>query len=292
MGIGRILREDLAFPCPRLIVFQPFPYGFKVDTKLTLDSQLAPAHAVQSYDLIKKSTPILMPVLLLPCREFMERLFFHSLAAYSIIRIDLRHKRLPDIADKAVSPLHDILQGIGTITQKMPTIGYLLCFRRSVPGSTRIRASPIPGDDFNTRMVRKPSRERFLLPIGQQIDNVVRFQIDQDRSVTLSAPPSPIVDAENSRPLAIASGICSPRNPQNSVGAHRHAEAGDKPRACFSPQRHADAAMDILQTPGAPTIAPSHVAKVLGKYTPTASLVAATQAPDIQGYRDRTPLPW
>jgi hypothetical protein len=50
--------------------------------------------------------------------------------------------------------------------------------------------------------------------------------------------------------------------------------------------------MDILQAPGAPTIPPGHVAYVLGKYSPAASLVAATQAPDIQGYRDRSPLPW
>jgi len=50
--------------------------------------------------------------------------------------------------------------------------------------------------------------------------------------------------------------------------------------------------MDISETSGAPTIAPGRVTDVLGKYAPPASLIAATQAPDIQGYRDRTPLPW
>jgi hypothetical protein len=55
----------------------------------------------------------------------------------------------------------------------------------------------------------------------------------------------------------------------------------------LSPKNQADAAMDISKASGAPTIAPGHVADVLGKYAPPASLIAATQAPNIQGYRDR-----
>nr|WP_236771027.1 hypothetical protein [Agrobacterium tumefaciens] len=165
----------------------------------------------------------------------MERFSVLSLTAHSIIRIELRHKRLSDIADNAVSTLHDILQGVGTIAQKVPTIGNLLCFRCSLPGSSRIRASSVPGDDFNTRMIRKPFRERVLLAVGQQIDNVVRFQIDQDRLVTLPAPPSPVIDSEDPWRLAIAGGICSPRNPQNSVGAHRHTKAGDQSLIPASP---------------------------------------------------------
>ncbi|QYA13696.1 hypothetical protein [Rhizobium sp. AB2/73] len=141
MGIGRILREDRALPCPWLIVFQPFPYGFKIDTSSRLIAnwlQLMPFGRITSSKRARRSS----------CRFAVAVLrvngaaLLHSLAGYSSICINLRHKRLPDIMDKAVSPLHDILQGIGTVAQEMSTIGNLLCFRRSLPGSTRISASP------------------------------------------------------------------------------------------------------------------------------------------------------
>ncbi len=157
MGIGRILREDRALPCPGSIVFQPFPYGFEVDAKLALDRQLAPSHAAQANDLLKKSTPILMPIVLLSCCASLEQLSFPTLAAHLIIRIDPRHKRFSDITNNVVSPLHDILQGIGTVTQEMPTIGNLLRLRRSLTGATRISTGPVPSDDFNAGMIGKPS---------------------------------------------------------------------------------------------------------------------------------------
>ncbi|KWV48669.1 hypothetical protein AS026_11870 [Rhizobium altiplani] len=105
MGIGRILREDRALPCPRLIVFQPLPYGLEVEAQLTLDRQLAPTHAVQAGDLLKKSTPILVPIILLSCCASLEQPFFPALAAHLIIRVDLRHKRLCDIPNNAVLSL-------------------------------------------------------------------------------------------------------------------------------------------------------------------------------------------
>jgi hypothetical protein len=156
VDVGRIVREDLAFPCPWSFVSQPFPYGFEIDAELTLDRQLAPADAVQSGHLVEKNASASLPIILSPISPIGMHTFC-TRAARVTIRAELRPKGPSNITNKAVSPLNDILQSIGTVAQEMPTIGDLLRFRRSLPGSTRISTSPVPGDDFNTGMVRKPS---------------------------------------------------------------------------------------------------------------------------------------
>jgi hypothetical protein len=81
----------------------------------------------------------------------------------------------------------------------MPTVGDLHRVRRTLADSIGICPGTVACHDLNARMLSKPARERPGLPIGQQIHNTVPLQIDQDRSITMTAPPGPVIHRQHTR---------------------------------------------------------------------------------------------
>ena len=172
----------------------------------------------------------------------------------------------------------------------MPTVGDLLGLRRALPGATCICASPVAGDDLDAGMVLEPGGECTHLAIGQQIHDVVRLQVDEYSLVSLPAPPGPIIHPENTWNLELRDSFRS-HDAQNGVGAYLHAEARDQPCAGLSSQCHPDAAMELGEAPRAPAISPYDLIVSLRECTPSASVIAATQASNIERYRHGAPLP-
>lgn len=82
------------------------------------------------------------------------------------------------------------------VAQEMEAVGKLNCLRCSLAGSVGVGTGTIPNKYLDAGMTPQPDRQGRGLAVGQQVDDVVAFQITQDRAVALAAP-GPVVDAEN-----------------------------------------------------------------------------------------------
>jgi hypothetical protein len=81
----------------------------------------------------------------------------------------------------------------------VPSVGDLYRVRRTLTDAIGIGAGTVACHDRNARMLSGPARERLGLPIRQQIHNTVPLQIDQDRFITMTAPPSPVIHRQHTR---------------------------------------------------------------------------------------------
>ena len=91
----------------------------------------------------------------------------------------------------------DVLDGVAEIAEQMPSIGHLDGVRRALPDSVGVRAGTITGDDLDTGTIMQPPTDGRCLPVRQQIDDLVRFQVHQYRAIAATPPPGPVVDPEN-----------------------------------------------------------------------------------------------
>ena len=76
---------------------------------------------------------------------------------------------------------------------------------RSLAHTVGIGTCTVACDHFDTRVLAEPGSQRFRLPIRQEVDHLVAFQIDQNSSVAMPAAPSPIIDSQNLPQAGIAS---------------------------------------------------------------------------------------
>ena len=103
---------------------------------------------------------------------------------------DWRQNQLP------TSLLEHSLHRRRKIQNEVKTIGDPLRLRRPERRALGIDATPIPGDRHDFRMVPEPFGEAVSGSIRQKINNAVRVQIDQNRSILLAFAPSPIIKSQ------------------------------------------------------------------------------------------------
>ena len=76
-------------------------------------------------------------------------------------------------------------------------------------------------------MIGKPGFRCCLLPIGQKRHSPSSLQITDDRPVAMIAPPCPVIDADDCKPLY--RGASTPaHDTEQRVVTHRHHEASGK----------------------------------------------------------------
>ena len=92
-------------------------------------------------------------------------------------------------------PLH----GFSQIAQEVEAICYLGSVRRALGSSFGVGPGSIPADDFDPRMLTQPGRQGFGRPVGEQVDGLVAFQVNQDRAIGLPLAQRKIVYAKNAR---------------------------------------------------------------------------------------------
>jgi len=90
--------------------------------------------------------------------------------------------------------------------------------------SPRIGTIAISRDDLDFGMSMKPSFHRGRFTIRQQIDHPPLLKIADQRAVALTAPPRPIVNADDARGTACLMGRLA-NTPQECVLAHRQLQA-------------------------------------------------------------------
>lgn len=87
------------------------------------------------------------------------------------------------------------LESLGEVFHEMPFVGDLDRLRRSFERSCRIFGRPVSADQLDAWMRCEPSGNGFYRPIRQQVNGHGPFEITQERPITMSTFPGPVVDA-------------------------------------------------------------------------------------------------
>lgn len=131
-----------------------------------------------------------------------------------------------DASGQGGVPIDDGQEGIMEITDQMPSIRDLDGCWGTLPNAVGIGSCAIAGDNLNAGMIAEPRRECAALPIGQQIDHLVSFEIHENGAIMMTTPPGPVVDAENTgRFMPFGNRNHPDDTPYQRVGADRAAQA-------------------------------------------------------------------
>jgi hypothetical protein len=127
-------------------------------------------------------------------------------------------------------------------------ISDLPCLRCAPTRGVRIKASAITADNLDFGMPLEPLRRGSSRAIGQKIDDLTTFQIHDDGPVVHAFPPSPLIDAGDTRHGAISlnSGTIL-HTPQDRAIAHGHAEPGHQSLGWSTTRGVAEQADDLGQ---------------------------------------------
>ncbi|MBB4172157.1 MULTISPECIES: hypothetical protein [unclassified Rhizobium] len=109
------------------------------------------------------------------------------------------------------------------IREKMPSIRDLSGIRGASSRPFCINASTVAGDDFYAGMSGKPFGYDISISFGKQIKNAVAFQIADNRAVTLTLAPGPIVDTNDPRGRVGFMHRCA-HHSQKCIAAHRNGQ--------------------------------------------------------------------
>jgi hypothetical protein len=94
-------------------------------------------------------------------------------------------------------PIRQASDSVTKIAEQMPPVSDLHGTGRALANAVGVGAGAITGDDLNTGTIAQPCGESGRFAIRQQIDHLVRLQIDQHSAVALSASPGPIIYPED-----------------------------------------------------------------------------------------------
>jgi hypothetical protein len=113
-----------------------------------------------------------------------------------------------------------IEKGATGILHQVPTISDLRRLKKRPGNSFTLSAASVTGHNCNLLMPFKPGRGRCRLAIRQQRDRATAFEVTDDRSIPMVAPPSPVVDADAAERLRRHVGP-SAYDPEQRVVADR-----------------------------------------------------------------------
>jgi hypothetical protein len=88
-----------------------------------------------------------------------------------------------------------LLQRLAEIAQRMPAVRHLLGVGNASCDALNLHASPIPADDLDTLVRTEPLGESVAGALFEEVDDVMPFQIHQNRAIALALFPGPIVHA-------------------------------------------------------------------------------------------------
>jgi hypothetical protein len=127
-------------------------------------------------------------------------------------------------ADSGVMASDDGVQREAEIAQEVEAIEDLLGLRGTGAHALGEDLGAVAGDDLDTGMSPQPPGDTDGIPVRQQVDDGMPFEIDDHGPVAPPASPSPLVDPDDARLRAIWHGRRA-HEAQERVTAHRHGEA-------------------------------------------------------------------
>jgi hypothetical protein len=132
------------------------------------------------------------------------------------------------VAPMTVRMAHRFADGIEEgptgVLHQMPPICDLYRVWQGLGRGFAISATTVTGDDFDRGMSSQPGLGRRRLTIRQQGDDPAPFQVADDASVPVIAPPRPIVNANDLERVGWRAAAAS-HDAQERVFAHRQHQA-------------------------------------------------------------------
>jgi hypothetical protein len=184
------------------------------------------------------------------------------------------------------------LNGFTKIAQQMPPITHLNRVRCPLTDAVRVGTGTITGDNLNARMLTEPFSEAVSLPIRQQVDHRIAFQIDKNGSIPVAPAPGPVInrqDARNRWPVSLAVG--SAHQPQQRIGTGRHGQPLGQARTGLAAQRQAEMTLELAQPLGPLCEWPGDVGQGLGKGLSRAGRIEAAETTRLHAQRHGLTLP-
>jgi hypothetical protein len=94
---------------------------------------------------------------------------------------------------------NDSLNRVTKIAQQMPPITHLNRIRCPLTDAVRVGTGPIAGNNLDPGMLTQPLSEAVSLPIRQQVDHRITFQIDQNGPIPAAPAPGPVVNRQDAQ---------------------------------------------------------------------------------------------
>jgi len=134
-------------------------------------------------------------------------------------QLGINRGRTDDSADLVHRFADGIAEGPTGILHQMPTIRDLYRVRQGLCRGLAISATTVTGDDRDRGMSSKPRLGSRGFTIRQQRDDPAPFQIADDAGVSVIAPPSPVVDADDPQRVSRRTAP-TPDHPQQRILTH------------------------------------------------------------------------
>jgi len=115
-----------------------------------------------------------------------------------------------------------LVQGLAGILQEVKAVSDLHRIRCALPCSFGVRLCSVSHDVLDTGMGAQPGRQRLSGPAREEIDRSMGLEIDQERSVHLTAMEGEIIDAED------AWGRCHRKHGASKQTEQCHPQAGTR----------------------------------------------------------------
>jgi hypothetical protein len=112
----------------------------------------------------------------------------------------------------------------------VPAVGNLDCVGRALSAGLPIATAAITGDDADTGTSRQPCGHCAGIPIRQEIHDTAAFEITNERPISLTTLPGPIVYPDSPQWRFVTSRLPS-NSPQQGISADRQHETSCKPRS-------------------------------------------------------------
>lgn len=182
------------------------------------------------------------------------------------------------------------LESLANIAKEVPPIDDLTGVGSSGPNAFGKDFGAIASDDLDGRMSFEPVRQRAGIAIGKEIDDLVSLQIDDHRSVSPSAAPGPLVDADDTR-LCGWKNVMEADKPQEGISARVHPKTAGQPFASFTAKCQTQMALDIPQSFGTTRVRAGSSFEPLRECTSTAVRVSTDEAANLNTKANRLSLP-
>ena len=104
---------------------------------------------------------------------------------------NLNRRSTPGVKSGRVQKKNEILE-------QMPTVDHVPGLGGTLASRVAVGCGAIAADDLTTGMGLEPLCQWLRLPIGQQVDHPVAFQVDQDRAVALPRAEGSVIHTKHS----------------------------------------------------------------------------------------------
>jgi hypothetical protein len=192
---------------------------------------------------------------------------------------------------RGAMPIAQGLNSFSEVAEQMPAVGDLDRAWSALADPAGIGAGAITGDDFDAGTIPQPGGDGRGLAVGQQIDHLVRLEIDEDGPVSTAALPGPVIDAQDARRrhrLRVRPGGCQT---QQCVGTCRNRDPCSQPCTRFAAECEAKMMLEFSQSSGSAPGTTRDARQALRKSPADATAIAAVKAARRDLDRDWPSLP-